>query len=208
MTDAPRFEMGHIGLYVTDLDRMTDFYRRVLGFKITDGGPFGEMRMAFLSRNAGHHHQIVFLTGRPEESYNTINQISFKVSSLDDLRVYHDALLAEGVDGFDPTDHGNAWSIYFRDPEGNRLEVFMDTPWYVQQPRCSARGARLLALRRGDPRDHQGDGSAPRSPSARSRNGARRSRRPLPRGFPIGPAWSDPANSSPRGGEGTPVGAD
>ena len=134
MTDAPRFEMGHIGVYVTDLDRMTDFYSRVLGFKVTDGGPFGEMRMAFLSRDAGHHHQIVFLTGRPEESYNMINQISFKVSSLDDLRVYHDALLAEGVDEFDPTDHGNAWSIYFRDPEGNRLEVFMDTPWYVQQP--------------------------------------------------------------------------
>ena len=65
MTDAPRFEMGHIGVYVTDLDRMTDFYGRVLGFKITDGGAFGESRMAFLSRNAGHHHQIVFITGRP-----------------------------------------------------------------------------------------------------------------------------------------------
>ena len=134
MTDAPRFEMGHIGVYVTDIDRMTDFYGRVLGFRITDGGAFGKARMAFLSRNAGHHHQIVFITGRPAESYNVINQISFKVSSLADLRVYHAALLAEGVEGFDPTDHGNAWSIYFRDPEGNRLEVFMDTPWYVQQP--------------------------------------------------------------------------
>jgi catechol 2,3-dioxygenase len=30
--------------------------------------------------------------------------------------------------------HGNAVSIYFRDPEGNRLEVFMDTPWYCEQP--------------------------------------------------------------------------
>jgi catechol 2,3-dioxygenase len=30
--------------------------------------------------------------------------------------------------------HGNAMSIYFRDPEGNRLEVFMDTPWYCEQP--------------------------------------------------------------------------
>ena len=31
-------------------------------------------------------------------------------------------------------DHGNAWSLYFRDPEGNRLEVFCDTQWYVEQP--------------------------------------------------------------------------
>ena len=30
--------------------------------------------------------------------------------------------------------HGNAISIYFRDPEGNRIEVFMDTPWYCEQP--------------------------------------------------------------------------
>ena len=30
--------------------------------------------------------------------------------------------------------HGNAVSIYFRDPEGNRLEVFLDTPWYCEQP--------------------------------------------------------------------------
>jgi catechol 2,3-dioxygenase len=30
--------------------------------------------------------------------------------------------------------HGNAWSIYFRDPEGNRIEVFADTPWHVTQP--------------------------------------------------------------------------
>jgi catechol-2,3-dioxygenase len=31
-------------------------------------------------------------------------------------------------------DHGNAWSLYFRDPEGNRLEVFCDTDWYIEQP--------------------------------------------------------------------------
>lgn len=28
----------------------------------------------------------------------------------------------------------NAISIYARDPEGNRLEIFIDTPWYVDQP--------------------------------------------------------------------------
>ena len=33
-----------------------------------------------------------------------------------------------------PMDHGNAWSLYFRDPEGNRLEVFCDTQWYIEQP--------------------------------------------------------------------------
>ena len=27
-----------------------------------------------------------------------------------------------------------ALSIYFPDPEGNMVEIYMDTPWYVPQP--------------------------------------------------------------------------
>ena len=46
----------------------------------------------------------------------------------------HDLAVANKVDGIDPVDHGNAWSVYFLDPEGNRLEFFCDTPWYVAQP--------------------------------------------------------------------------
>jgi catechol 2,3-dioxygenase len=30
--------------------------------------------------------------------------------------------------------HGTTWSVYFKDPEGNGLEVFCDTPWHVDQP--------------------------------------------------------------------------
>ena len=30
--------------------------------------------------------------------------------------------------------HGNAVSVYFKDPEGNGIEVFCDTPWNVRQP--------------------------------------------------------------------------
>ena len=30
--------------------------------------------------------------------------------------------------------HGNAWSLYFLDPEGNRVEVYIDSPWHVPQP--------------------------------------------------------------------------
>jgi catechol-2,3-dioxygenase len=39
--------------------------------------------------------------------------------------------------------HGNALSLYFRDPEGNRIELFVDTPWYVQQPVRIAMDMRL-----------------------------------------------------------------
>jgi catechol-2,3-dioxygenase len=33
-----------------------------------------------------------------------------------------------------PVSHGNALSVYFHDPEANRIELFVDTPWYCHQP--------------------------------------------------------------------------
>jgi catechol-2,3-dioxygenase len=39
-----------------------------------------------------------------------------------------------GCQGIRPVSHGNAWSVYFQDPEGNQIEMFCDTPWYVPQP--------------------------------------------------------------------------
>ena len=33
-----------------------------------------------------------------------------------------------------PMSHGNAWSVYFDDPEGNTIEAYVDSPWYVPQP--------------------------------------------------------------------------
>ena len=35
MSTPPALEFSHIGIYVTDLDRMRDFYTRLLGFQVT-----------------------------------------------------------------------------------------------------------------------------------------------------------------------------
>jgi catechol-2,3-dioxygenase len=64
-----------------------------------------------------------------------INQISLRVSDLATLRELRNRTLAEpDVSDLTSVSHGNAISIYFRDPEGNRIEVFMDMPWYCEQP--------------------------------------------------------------------------
>ena len=70
---------------------------------------------------------------RPEGTESTVNQISFVVPSLEDLRAANKRLMDDGIETT-PINHGNAWSVYFRDPEGNRIEVFVDSPWYVEQP--------------------------------------------------------------------------
>ena len=50
------------------------------------------------------------------------------------MRQYYPFLVKEGVKKLDPRNHGNAWSIYFSDPEGNRMEIYTPSPWYVAQP--------------------------------------------------------------------------
>ena len=131
---------SHMGFYVRDLDRMAKFYSEVMCFTITDRGnldtPSGMVQLVFLSRDPSEHHQIILASGKPETAtYNNINQISLRVPSIVALRAMRDrVVLNKDVSELLCATHGNAVSIYFRDPEGNRLEVFWDTPWYCEQP--------------------------------------------------------------------------
>ncbi|ABE36865.1 glyoxalase/Bleomycin resistance /Dioxygenase superfamily protein [Paraburkholderia xenovorans LB400] len=131
--------LNHMGFYVHDMARMEDFYTRVLEFTVTDRGKLetarGTVQLVFLSRDPTVHHQIVLTTGRPEHlAFNPINQISFEADSLATLKVFYQRFVSEKMEEITPVTHGNAISFYARDPEGNRLEVFIDTPWYVDQP--------------------------------------------------------------------------
>jgi catechol 2,3-dioxygenase len=140
---AANLMFSHMGLSVKDIVKMEDFYTRVLGFTVTDRGTAGGMKLVFLSRNPLDHHQIVLASGRPAQlPVNTdnpqfgpsINQISFKMGSLGDLRALLPDLEREGGGNLFPANHGVAWSIYAHDPEGNNLEFFVDTEWYITQP--------------------------------------------------------------------------
>jgi catechol 2,3-dioxygenase len=132
--NALRF--SHMGFYVRDLERMAHFYKAVMCFTETDRGNLGPVQLVFLSRDPTEHHQLVLASGRPADlSFSMINQISMRAPDLATLRLVRDHALAfPGVSDMVCATHGNAVSIYFRDPEGNRLEVFMDTPWYCEQP--------------------------------------------------------------------------
>ena len=128
--------MSHIGLYVHDLPRMEDFYTRVLGFTVTDRGKVRGADIVFTSWDPKDHHQVALVSGRPKDlPFNHINQISFRVAAVEDLQAVWRRVKDEpSASDLRPMDHGNAWSLYFRDPEGNRLEVFCDTDWYIEQP--------------------------------------------------------------------------
>lgn len=128
--------MSHVGIYVHDLQKMEDFYTRVLGFTVTDRGKVRGADIVFTSCDPKDHHQVALVGGRPKElAFNHINQISFRVTSVEELQAIWQRVKNEpDVRDMRPIDHGNAWSLYFLDPEGNRLEVFCDTEWYIAQP--------------------------------------------------------------------------
>jgi len=128
--------LAHMGIYVHDREKMEQFYTDVLGLMVTDHGPGRNgVHLTFLSGNKDNHHQVVLVTGRPDTSgFNPIQQISFMVDSLSDLREVHRRALSLGATDMRPVSHGNAWSIYFKDPEGNTVEAFLDTPFHVPQP--------------------------------------------------------------------------
>jgi catechol 2,3-dioxygenase len=133
---TPAVSLSHFGIHVTDLPRMEDFYTRVLRLLVSDRGalPSGPT-LTFLSRDPDQHHQLVLVSGRPPGvEYNVVNQISFKLPTLVDLQAMHARVRDEGIQDFRIVTHGNAWSIYFADPEGNRVELFVDTPWHTPQP--------------------------------------------------------------------------
>lgn len=131
MDALPRMAFSHIGLYVTDVTRMVHFYTRVLGFSITDRARIRDVDVVFLSRNPDEHHQIVLVPGRVLGSPSTVNQISFRVITLAELRRLHMQLVALEAPKLNPTNHGGSWSVYFSDPEDNRIELLAQTPWYM-----------------------------------------------------------------------------
>ena len=131
-----RPHLSHVGIFVRELGVLERFYTSVFGLIVTDRGVGKTFRneLVFLSGNPEQHHQLVLSTGRASDAPSTVMQLSFMVDSLDELRALHASALEHGATGMIGLNHGNSWSIYFDDPEGNKIEIYVDTPFHTPQP--------------------------------------------------------------------------
>jgi catechol 2,3-dioxygenase len=138
MSDARiRPQLTHAGIYVDDLKKMRDFYVEVMGLAETDRGRGFTFNndFVFMSADPTIHHQLIIASGRAERAKaSTVNQLSFRVKSLAQLRAMNRRVQEYGITAIRPVSHGNAWSIYFDDPEGNGVEIYLDSPFHVAQP--------------------------------------------------------------------------
>jgi catechol-2,3-dioxygenase len=127
--------LSHFEIKVRDLRTMKEFYTDTLGFLVTDQSPPGGPQMVFLSCSPGEHHQIVLSESEVGGfSAGSLDHLAFRIGDLHSLRDLHGTLKSYGNVAVETVSHGTTWSVYFCDPEGNRIEFFVDTPWHVAQP--------------------------------------------------------------------------
>ena len=137
--------LGHVVIKVRDAARSEAFYNGVLGLPIVARST--QAPMTFFS--LGDHHDFAILAlgddaQGPGEKAVGLAHVAFKIgNSLDELRAAKQHLDAEGIKCA-PVDHEVTQSLYFADPDGNQVELYVDTSdvWKTE-PQRVAQAAKL-----------------------------------------------------------------
>jgi catechol-2,3-dioxygenase len=147
-------ELGHVVLTVGNLHRSVHFYGDVLGFReVSRLGERGERGVMFSSGRT--HHELLLLQAEPDAAPIPsgrplgLSHFALKVGTTDDeLRGALAELEAADVPIEHTTDHGVTHSVYLKDPDGNRVELYIDVQPEVwrEDPSAIGRGARALAI--------------------------------------------------------------
>ncbi|MCX2929925.1 VOC family protein [Mycobacterium sp. CVI_P3] len=122
-----RPRLAHFVLQTSQLPVMRDWYMKVLGAHAVYENP----AMCFLTFDEEHHR--VALLGLPpgvlaERTPLTVGMAhsAFTFPSLGDLIEKYLELEAAGIEPRVPVQHGVTTSIYYRDPDGNMVELQID----------------------------------------------------------------------------------
>jgi catechol 2,3-dioxygenase len=119
--------LGHVVLRVTDRARAEAFYSGVLGLPVCARFDEGGMKMLFFS--LGNHHDFAVMEVGGAAASTTgagLHHVAFKIGdSLDELREAKARLDAAGI-ATNPVDHEVTKSLYFEDPDGNGVELYVD----------------------------------------------------------------------------------
>jgi catechol 2,3-dioxygenase len=129
--------LTHMGIFTDNPEAMQEFYVRVLGMIVSDSGTgtLFRRRIIFMTGDPHQHHQFVLVVREDgDPPGGALFQVSFKLRTLDELRQVAALAVANGATELQGINHGNSWSVYFRDPDQNLVEIYMDTGWYVPQP--------------------------------------------------------------------------
>lgn len=126
-------ELGHLVLYVRNLERSRRFYRDLLGWKeLTAPGGGLPFPAAAFSSGRTHHELLLIEVGEgatpvPRGRRVGLYHFGLKVGESDaELREARDQLMAAGARVVGTADHGVTHSLYIEDPDGNEIELYID----------------------------------------------------------------------------------
>jgi catechol 2,3-dioxygenase len=124
-------ELGHLVLYVKDVQRSAAFYGQVLGWALVLGDTPG-MRAAAFSSGRTHHELLLIEVGegaatQPAGRRLGLYHFGLKVGDTDEeLREAVARLEEAGVPIVGAGDHTVTHSVYILDPDGNEIELYID----------------------------------------------------------------------------------
>lgn len=150
-------ELGHVVLFVSNLERSRRFYKDTLGFKEI---PAHEPGMALFSSGRTHHELLLLeIDAVPEHETASprlvrlgrkpgLYHIGFKIGTTDDeLMTAYAELESAGVKIIGTADHHVTHSLYILDPDNNELELYVDvTDAWKTDPSLISRPTKQLKL--------------------------------------------------------------
>jgi catechol 2,3-dioxygenase len=127
---ARKMYLGHVNIYVRNAERSREWYERVLGLHTYHYRPG---RAAFMSADLDQSHEVALMqvgddAPGPQRGQVGLNHMAWMVDSLDALKAAYQRLQDNGVKVEAISDHGISLGIYFRDPDGNGVEVSYELP--------------------------------------------------------------------------------
>jgi len=141
---TPKY-LGHVNIFVRNVEQSQKWYADVLGLHTYD---FMPGRAAFLSADREQSHEVALIqvgdeAPGQEKGQVGLNHMAWMMHSLDDLKEIYQRLQDKKVTIDRVSDHGISVGIYFRDPDGNGIEVSYELPrseWYSQEKIFSGAG--------------------------------------------------------------------
>ena len=126
-------ELGHIVLYVHNLERSRYFYETVLGWHAITPEGYARRACAFAAQSGRTHHELLLIEVGPEATPIPrgrrvgLYHFGLKIGeSDDDLRDALKRLAEAGVRVNGASDHTVTHSLYIEDPDGNEIELYID----------------------------------------------------------------------------------
>jgi catechol 2,3-dioxygenase len=121
--------LGHVNLYVRDVERARKWYEDLLGLHTYTHRPG---RAVFMSADMEQSHEVALMQLGPEAPLQPrgqvgLNHMAWRFATLDDLQAVYADIQARGLD-YAVVDHGISLGIYLRDPDGNGVEVYYELP--------------------------------------------------------------------------------